>query len=489
AYYQEAGRAGRDGEPAECYVLFDPGDARLHEWFIENDAPSLEELRDLYGYVRAEARRNGGRIMTTESHLATVLDWRGDGKARVGMRLLEQAALLEDLGENGGTGHWRLLEVTGRVDMQRPMRDIELRRVLRRRLLQTVMEYAQAHTCRRQYLLDYFGDPTPPVAEWCCDNCQRAAESQSSRRVASSPAEKAPLWVLDAVNNLSYGVGRVLLARILTGSRGGGMERYFEHPQYGMLRHMGQKEAQNLIDELIRERYLYIESGRYSTLALTPAGRQAVENRLALSVSSIRSQPVPSARSQPTKRALDKAAETLRLHREGLTPDAMAIEQGYTIGTIYNHLAELIRRGDVSVDDIVPAEQQRLIEEAVKEVGTFYLSPIKARLPEEIDYGHIRCVISAMEAAGKSLEIFSPPPEEKEIFERLMAWRREEARRVNQPPFFIFSNAALSAIAAAAPRDRAALETVRGVGQDKCDSYAEVLLEIVAGAVGEPAGS
>jgi superfamily II DNA helicase RecQ len=168
-----------------------------------------------------------------------------------------------------------------------------------------------------------------------------------------------------------------------------------------------------------------------------------------------------------------------------MSPAEIASARELKIGTVYNHLADLIGRGKIPIEEIVPEEQRRLIEEAVEEVGTFYLSPIKARLPEEIDYSQIRCVIASMEHAGKTLERSTPPSEDKAILERLMAWRREEAQRANQPPFFILSNTVLSAIAVAAPRDRVALAAVRGVSGEKCDMYGEVILSAIAEVRGD----
>jgi ATP-dependent DNA helicase RecQ len=93
AYYQEAGRGGRDGLPARCVLLYMPKDIDLQEWFIANDAPDQRGLRALLEAITRLAPPGGGALVRVAAeHLATATGL-NDVKLRVGVSLLEKERL------------------------------------------------------------------------------------------------------------------------------------------------------------------------------------------------------------------------------------------------------------------------------------------------------------------------------------------------------------------------------------------------------------
>jgi DNA helicase-2/ATP-dependent DNA helicase PcrA len=78
----------------------------------------------------------------------------------------------------------------------------------------------------------------------------------------------------------------------------------------------------------------------------------------------------------------------------------------------------------------------------------------------------------------------SPRPEAEDaaLFGRMRAWRKAQADAQGVPPYVVFSDATLVAIADAHPDNRAALSRISGVGPTKLDRYAEPLLQLVSGA-------
>ena len=86
---------------------------------------------------------------------------------------------------------------------------------------------------------------------------------------------------------------------------------------------------------------------------------------------------------------------TYNLYKEGLSLDEIAKERGLTHFTVENHLIKCIEQGlAIDFSQFVTEEQERLILEAINQVGNTLLKPIKEALPEEITYTAIKMVIA-----------------------------------------------------------------------------------------------
>ena len=138
-----------------------------------------------------------------------------------------------------------------------------------------------------------------------------------------------------------------------------------------------------------------VKTARYGETFLACIVKYCSEHTLETKISEKISSGRPRAREKTKSVINETKAETLRLFREGKTVAEIATARDLTVSTIENHLASFLALKEVAITDLVPQEKIVIIQKALSKNGYLPLKYLKDTLGDDYTYGEIRAVIEA----------------------------------------------------------------------------------------------
>jgi ATP-dependent DNA helicase RecQ len=523
SFYQEIGRAGRDGLPSRTILLHGFADRRLQEFFLEKNYPPTTDLERVARVLPDEFTPvndlHNALLKKHEPIDRDTLDRAIEKLLATGVALMDMTGDVR-LAENAGAPDLSHLEIGVSTAPGRWQTTYEAQVAARRAQIDRMIAFAESTTCRVAALVHHFGD-TSDKALTCglCDICNPSGNSASSAHQPNQEERRQLRTILRALEGRGTSTGKLFTDLKLTKHR---------------------DDFDTLLDALARAALITLTNDTFRTpdgkdvtykkATITEEGHDPDDK--ALDTVWIRS----GIADAPTKKSKSKSSSAPATPKAPLNPQAEELfeqlrtwrtEQARPTKTpAFMILADAVMRSIANanpqnltalnaISGMGPSKVDRygadILAVCRGESPTTQNSPnsklkteqkpkqhptpsksqsSQASLAHGNDGGASATGVIVRVAPGQSAvrenkrpaPPAAPPTEltavQQALNDKLRDWRKQQATAAGLPSFFILSDTALRNIALAEPRSLADLHNIRGLDTEKLNKFGTAVLDI-----------
>lgn len=278
SYYQEVGRGGRDGLPADGILLYSKNDRRLIQFFHEANYPSrenVEAVRDALAIFDRPTAYDADWLVGI-SKSSTLRPFQMDTI----MQLLEEQGLIEIQDLPDDQRAFLPIDLTKEIDMSQ----IEARSKIARENLVQMESFCNTNLCRKRNVLRYFGERTQSHNCGSCDVC--LGLNQQKNILASSVGPDIIKGVIQLVSLMGASCVKPALRDILLGVRTVVTQKYSSNTAFGILANKTLPEVEATITAIDKDGILIISRDRMNTVMLSERGKTMLQNLDKLQIAS-----------------------------------------------------------------------------------------------------------------------------------------------------------------------------------------------------------